>query len=126
MRPSDDVLSPVLENFTSSDLSRLLGGEKKADLGQLVRRVIAEVKSAARAESWPLKRIEIDLYQDPEVAHWEYLVVLLVFDSSFDLANQYLSQLYRRLDEFSAGLKSGELTLFRRLIYFDVAAVRSP
>jgi hypothetical protein len=124
IRPPDDALSPVLTNFTPSNLDRLVGNEKKANLGQLVHRVIAEVKSAARAESWPLNRIEVDLYQDPEAANWEYLVVLLVFDSSFELANQYLGQLYRRLDKFSRGLKGGELTLFRRLIYFDVAAVR--
>ncbi len=107
------------------DLDRLVGHGKKANLGPLVHRVIAEVHSASGSENWPLNRIELNLYQDPEVAGWEYLVVLSVFDSSFQAANQCLSKFYRRLDEFSSGLKSGERTLFRRLIYFDVVATQT-
>ena len=125
MRHPDYSLSPVLSNFTPKDLDRLVGNGKKANLGQLVHRVVAEVQSAAGSESWPLNRVEVNLYQDPEVAGWEYLVVLLVFDSSFELANQYLSKLYHHLDRFSGRLKTGEMTLFRRLIYFDVAATQT-
>lgn len=125
MRQPDYSLSPVLNNFTPADLDRLVGKGKKANLGRLVRRVVDEVKSAASAESWPLNRIEVELYQDPEVANWEYLVVLLVFDNSFDefdKANQYLEQLYHRLEGFSQGLTGEALDLFRRLIYFDIAS----
>ncbi len=126
MRLPENVSAPVRTNFTPSDLNRLLGNEKRAkSLGQLVRRVIAEVQSAAKSEGWPLNRIEVNLYQDPEVTGWEYLVVLMVFDSSFELANQCLLKLCYRLDEFSGQLKAGEADLFRRLIYFDVAATQT-
>lgn len=112
--------SQVSLQVSPSDLKRLTAGEGEADLGQLISKVINQVRVAAESEKWPLDRIEIDLYQDPEVASWEYLVVLLVFDSPFEVANKYLKELYHRLDSFSQKLKEKELNLFRRLVYFDI------
>lgn len=121
MQPPD-APSPVLTKFKPTDLERILGDdEKKANLGRLVQRVVTKVKVAAKEDRWPLNRIEVDVYQDPEVANWEYLVVLLVFNSSFEAANEYLRRLYHQLDSFSQGLTEEELALFRRLVYFDIA-----
>jgi hypothetical protein len=88
-RPAYESLQVSLQ-VSPSDLKRLTVGEGEADLGQLISKVIDQVRVVAKSERWPLDRIEIDLYQDPEVVSWEYLVVLLVFNSPFEVANKYL------------------------------------
>lgn len=105
-----------------SDLDRLSGGHARVVLPRLLHRVTALVSSVAKGEGWPLSRVQVDLYQDPEVVYWEYLVVMLVFDSPFSQADQYLKQLYPHLDVFSHDLTEPELDMWRRLIYFDVAS----
>jgi len=90
----------------------------------LLRRVTDRVKRAAKANSWPLRRIEIGPYQDPEATGWEYLVLTLVFDATFEAANRYLHQLYQHLDKFSCSLDERDPSLLRRLIYFDVAVAQ--
>jgi hypothetical protein len=112
--------SQVSIQVSPSDLKRLTVGEGEADLGQLISKVIDQVRVVAKSERWPLNRVEIDLYQDPEVVSWQYLVVLLVFDSPFEVANKYLKELYHNLDSFSQKLKEEEQKLFRRLVYFDI------
>lgn len=111
--------APATIEADLSDLNRLLGNKGEFVLAQ----VIELVNSVAGARHWPLKRIEVDLYQDPEVALWEYVVVVLVFDAPFKAADGYLRQLYLRLAKFNQALSEEELELFRRLIYFDVDTV---
>jgi hypothetical protein len=118
-RPAYESLQVSLQ-VSPSDLKRLTVGEGEADLGQLISKVIDQVRVVAKSERWPLDRIEIDLYQDPEVVSWEYLVVLLVFNRPFEVANEYLKESYPRLDSFSQKFKEEELKLFRKLVYFDI------
>jgi hypothetical protein len=118
-RPAYESLQVSLQ-VSPSDLKRLTVGDGEADLGQLISKAIDQVRVVAKSERWPLDRIEIDLYQDPEVVSWEYLVVLLVFNSPFEVANEYLKELYPHLDSFIQKFKEEELKLFRRLVYFDI------
>lgn len=121
-----DASGPLLmEGIPPSILERFPSEEVREGLKHLVGQIADLVKSVARTEGWPLKRIEVNLYQDPEVTVWEYLVVLLVFDASFALADKYLHHLYLHLARFSQGLPQDERVMFRRLIFFDIDVTQS-
>ncbi len=56
---------------------RLLGDAGRPLLDQLLE----QTKQVAAKHQWPLKRIRVEHYQDPEV-DWEYMLVTLDFDCS--------------------------------------------
>ena len=64
---------------------RLLG----VDLRPLLDDVVDRIRQAALQQGWPLTKIEIDYYQDMEFEWWEYLLLKLHFDCSWEESDEY-------------------------------------
>lgn len=94
----------------------LLGNNGKYVLGQVLK-VIKDI-----ALEWPLARIEISYMRDPEVKDWEYVLLLLVFTSDFDVADNYLHELYSKIDLLTSRLSTEEQEVLQRMIFFDIKA----
>ena len=56
---------------------RLLGAEGR----HLLDDVLDHIREAAIENQWPLTQIDIDYHQDMEFEWWEYLLLVLHFDS---------------------------------------------
>lgn len=53
----------------------------------LLLRLLERIKQAATQRRWPLKRIRVEHYQDPEI-DWEYLLLVMDFDCLWDEAEK--------------------------------------
>lgn len=98
------------------DVERLLGKGGKRVLGHVLDRIA----TVSGSQQWPLERVEVRHTQDPEIAGWEYALVVLVFNCTFEEADEHLHALYEHLDSLVARLTEEEQERFRRLLYFDI------
>ena len=64
---------------------RLLGAEGR----HLLDDVVDNIRQAAIESQWPLTQIDIDYHQDMEFEWWEYLLLVLHFDSPRSEAREY-------------------------------------
>ena len=64
---------------------RLLGKEGR----HLLDEVVDNIRQAAIANGWPLTQIDIDYHQDMEFEWWEYLLLVLHFDSPWKEAQRH-------------------------------------
>ena len=64
---------------------RLLGAEAR----HLLDDVVNNIRQAAIEHGWPLTKIDIDYHQDMEFEWWEYLLLVLHFDSPRAEAREY-------------------------------------
>ena len=64
---------------------RLLGAEGR----HLLDDVLDHIRQAAIENGWPLTKIDIDYHQDMEFEWWEYLLLVLHFDSPWEEAKGY-------------------------------------
>ena len=64
---------------------RLLGAEGR----HLLDDVLDNIREAAIENQWPLTKIDIDYHQDMEFEWWEYLLLVLHFDSPWEEARDY-------------------------------------
>lgn len=103
--------------MSSADIDRLLQPVGK----RVLNRVSSLVQRTARVRNWPLTKIEVRHTRDAEWAHWEYVLVVLIFDCLFDSANRYLWDLYSVLDDWTEALNDTEKDIATKLIFFDVA-----
>ena len=104
-------------SYINQDTVETLLGEKgKKVLGE----TIVLIGNAARKFKQPLHKIEVQCVSDIEVKDWNYVLVVLSFDSDFDTANEYLHLLYRELDSLVTTLTYEEQNILQGLIYFDV------
>jgi len=106
-------------------IETLLGEKGKKVLGK----TLVLIGNTARKFKWPLHKIEVQCVSDIEVKDWNYVLVVLSFDSDFDTADEYLHLLYRELDSLVTTLTYEEQDILQGLIYFDVettAMVSSP
>ena len=117
------TLEPVIKKpfinvsyINRDSIDNLLGIKGKITLGKVVNLIQKE----AEEENWPLTKIEVHYRKDPEVEDWEYLVIVLYYDSSFEEANKYLNLLYDRLDEVADRLDPNEKAILAELIYIDI------
>ena len=110
-RPSINV------SYDNKDSVYTLLGTK----GEIVlNKVINLIQRVAEEENWPLTKIEVHYRKDPEVEDWEYIVIVLYYDSSFEDANKYLNILYNRLEDVAERLNADEKAILAELIYIDI------
>ena len=62
---------PIVWKTTKATADRLLGHEGRP----LLDKAIHLAKDVAAKRKWPLKRIKVEYYEDPEVAGWHYLML---------------------------------------------------
>ncbi|MBI2909689.1 MAG: hypothetical protein HYX92_18775 [Chloroflexi bacterium] len=93
-------------------------------LGEPGRKVLSQVltliDSLAASLEWPPVRIDVRYTRDPEVAGWEYVLVVFVFDCSFEKADEYLHIFYNDLDNLARDLSPKQRNILRRQIFFDI------
>ncbi|MBI4216395.1 MAG: hypothetical protein HY687_03260 [Chloroflexi bacterium] len=99
----------------------LLGSLGKGVLKQVIRLV----KSSTVDLRWPLARIEVRHTRDPEIKDWEFVLLVLVFNCSFDIANRHLHDFYGRLDALSGKLSREEDAILQKRLYFDIEPLAS-
>jgi len=109
------LVNVIYVNRSAIDI--LLGSQGKA----VLEKVVTLVQDTAHEESWPLEKIEIRHIRDFEVKDWEYIVVVLAFNCTFETANAYLEDIYQRLDALVEKLSIQGRELIANLIYLDIA-----
>lgn len=105
-----------LSYINQDAIEALLGEEGKKVLHKSLE-LICEI---ARKFRWALSKIELQCSSDIEVKNWNYVLLVLSFESDIDTANEYLNLLYGELDRLATTLTDEEQDILRRLIYFDV------
>ena len=118
-KPTNSVIAvPAIEVVYENQelIETLLGEEGKKVLGK----TLVLIDNTARKFKWPLHKIEIQRASDIEVNNWNYVLLVLFFDSDFDTADEYLHLLYGELDGLATTLTSEEQDILQRSIYFDV------
>lgn len=110
---------PVKVSYINLDaIETLLGTKGKNTLNK----VIDLVQKEAEENNWPLAKIEIQYRKDPEVKDWEYVLMILHFNATFEIADGYLCSLYEKIDTLANSLDEKEQKILQRTIYFDVGA----
>ncbi len=87
--------------------------------------VLHLVESLARLRQWPLTEVRVSEQQDPEVDQWNYILVTLVFDASFEQAEKHLRDLYTALENQAHRLGKTHKGLYKALteeIFLDTLA----
>ncbi len=110
------VVSVPVEYSDLNAVEALLG----TDGMNVLIKTIKLIDDAAQQENWPLTKIEVEWVQDYELKSWEYIWIILFFDSNFDQADQYLHQLYPKIDEFETALTEEEQSVLQKKLFFDV------
>lgn len=108
---------PVKVSYINPDAIETLLGTKGKDT---LNKVINLIQKEAEEDNWPLAKIEVQYRKDPEVKDWEYLIIVLDYDSSFEDANEYLNILYNRLEDVAERLNADEKAILAELIYIDI------
>lgn len=70
--------------------------------------------------NWPLAKIEINDVSDPEILDWQYVCLLLFFNSNFESADSYLHKLYPILDDLTKRFSAEQAEIMQKSIFFDV------
>ena len=106
---------PVVWETTQSEADHLLGTTGRLLLEQtlsLAGRLAAERK-------WPLSRVRVQLYQDPEI-EWEYLLLVLVFDCGPDKAEKLWDEyLHESQQQIGSQLNKQDLDFFIKMIDYE-------
>jgi hypothetical protein len=110
------LVSIQIEYHNSKLIDSLLGELGKMVLGKLTT-LIQDIR---KKEFWPLIKIDIYHINDFEIENWQYILIILKFDSSLEKADEYLHIFYNKLDTFIAALSEEEQNILQRIIYFDI------
>ena len=105
---------PVVWETTQEVADRLLGEAGRP----LLERTLDLAHSLAAERKWPLKSIKVTHYEDPEIA-WEYLLLVLVFDSSPVKAERLWDEFLNATEIIERGLNEQELDQFIRFLDFE-------
>ena len=113
------VAAPIVEIVYRKRkyVEALLGDKGK----RLLQKVIVLVEDTSLKQHWPLSHIEVTLVRDSEVQDWQYVLLLLFFNSDFDTADRCLHDFYGKLDLLAGRLDDKEQDILRRMLFFDVA-----
>ena len=115
--PCTIVAKPVNVYYANSDaINALLGIKGK----EILNKVLSLIQEEAAKEEWPLKEIEVCSTKDFEVNEWEYILMILHFNSTFEIADEYLCGLYEKIDTLSNSFDKEGQEILQRDIYFDV------
>ena len=106
---------PVLWQTTEAQVDALLGEAGRPVLAQELERL----NHLAAQHEWPLQRISIEYYQDPEICCEKYLILVLAFDCGRDEAKQHFKALLDDCDLVQQGLQGKEREIYRDLIEYD-------
>lgn len=98
-------------------IEALLGDRGK----HVLQRVIGLIEDASQEQSWPLTHVEVTPIEDAEVENWQYILIVLVFDCDFEVADDYLHNFYYELDSLLDAVSSEEQDILQRELFFDVA-----
>ncbi len=98
-------------------IEALLGDRGK----HVLRRVIDLMEDTSREQNWPLTHVEVTPIEDAEVESWQYILIVLVFDCAFEVADEYLHNFYHELDSLTDAVNSEEQDILQRKLFFDVA-----
>ena len=105
---------PVIWRTEQSVVNRLLGETGRPLLDQL----LAETQTVAAKRKWPLQKIKVEHYQDPEV-DWEYLVLTLDFDCPRPEAKKLWVNYLEVVGAMDDGLEGTAKDIFTKMIYYD-------
>ena len=109
---------PVIWETTEAVADRLLSKTGRPLLEQALK--LADNLAAERR--WPLKKIKVTHYEDPEIV-WEYLLLVLVFDSGHPMVEGLWHKYMEALDEAIEGmyqeLKPPEQGIFANMIDYE-------
>ena len=105
---------PVLWETTQEVADRLLGKAGRP----LLERTLYLAHSLAAERKWPLSSIKVTHYEDPEIV-WEYLLLVLVFDSSPVKAERLWEEFLNATEIIERGLDDEELRQFIKLINYE-------
>lgn len=105
---------PVIWETTQSVAERLLGRSGLPLLDQ----TLSLAKRLAVQRKWPLLKIRIELYQDPEIV-WEYLLIVLVFDCVPATAQRLWDEFIDATGSIQEGLGRQEVELFIKAIGYE-------
>lgn len=98
-------------------IEALLGDKGK----HVLSRVIELIEGASLKSGWPLRHVEVAHVEDAEVENWQYALMTLVFDSDFEVADEYLHNFYNKLDSLADALDVEGQDILQRKLFFDVA-----
>ena len=90
-----------------------------------LEKVIRLISDTSQNEDWPLTKIEVNWVKDYEVKNWQYIWIVLVFETNFDKADEYLNNLYPKIDKFATALTEEEQLILQKKLFFDVRATLS-
>jgi len=102
-------------------IEALLGDQGKYVLGE----VITLMGDLVQRENLPLSKIEVHHVRDLEAKDWQYVLLVLFFNSDFNTANKYLYNLYEKLDILTDTLNDDERDVLKRILFFDVESTLS-
>jgi len=98
-------------------IEALLGDRGK----RVLRRVIDLMEDTSRQQNWTLTHVEVTPIKDAEVESWQYILIMLVFDRDFEVADKYLHNFYGELDSLADVLDGEEQDILQGKLFFDVA-----
>ena len=105
---------PVVWKTTQEVVSRLLG-----ENGRLILEgTLALAQDLAFERQWPLERIRVEFYQDPEVV-WDYLLLVLVFDCEPRKAERLWDEFVDGTEKIELKLNEQEIELFIKKINYE-------
>ena len=105
---------PVTWETTEAVADRLLGKTGRPLLEQTLK--LAD--NLAAEHEWPLKRIKVTHYEDPEIV-WEYLLLVLVFDCGPVKADRLWEEFVNATEVIERGLNKQEREFFIRAINYE-------
>jgi len=112
------LVAPVIDIIPEHrELIEALLGDQGENVSE---KVIELIGDSVLKDSWPLVRVEVRPVKDSEVKDWQYILLVLIFDSDFDTANKYLHNFYKKLDILTEQLDIEEQDILQRLFFFDV------
>ncbi len=119
MRPYRSYIPSLqfeIEYENQESVEELLGGVEQKVLDKVLR----FANSVRVKQNWPLTKVQLQRYADMEVPGWEYALVILFFDSTFETADEYLHEFYKDLDNLTSQLNEAEKEVMYTLLHFDI------
>ena len=85
----------------------------------LLLKLLERIRQAAAQRRWPLNRIRVEHYQDPEM-DWEYLLLVMDFDCPWDEAEAMWEDcLQNVVGSVTGKLTDAQKNLLRQTIHYE-------
>ena len=105
---------PIVWKTKKSVADRLMGEVGRPLLDQL----LAETQKLAAKRRWPLQKIIVEYYQDPE-EDWEYMVITLGFDCPRPKAHKLWVNYLKAVKAMRQGLGDMANDILLKKIHYD-------